>query len=139
MLDLAIGKCKVALLVVRHSLPLSQNGEHALERLAPFLRQKVESSEWPGTTLLNGVASVYYYDFGVECAEALKEVTDSLYSWEQPNLPEDLCLLRANTEPWLVSISHERDGYVRLSREKTTQVAKVLPALCAIMQREDTK
>jgi hypothetical protein len=42
----------------------------------------------------------------------------ALYEWRQPNYPEDLCLLRQDRSPWLVSIAHENDSYLCLSSGK---------------------
>lgn len=98
-----------------------------LKRLAPFLREKVSSSEWPGTRLLNQRASVFCYNFGVECAQVLKEATNSLYAWQQPDLPEDLCLLFTDGDPWLVTISHERDSYLSLTEEEKAHLLNVAP------------
>lgn len=56
LLDCAVGQCKSALLVVRPSLPLSSHGTKVLKTLQPFLTQKSEASEWPGTILSKGHA-----------------------------------------------------------------------------------
>ena len=136
LLDLAAKECRVALLVIRRSLPLSGRGMNVLSRLERFLRDSVESSEWPGTKLLGEAASVLHYDLGPECAEVLKEATDSLYGWTQPDLPEDLCLLKDEGMPWLVSIAHERDGYFCLSQDERNRLLSSLPQLSAVLAEE---
>src|SRR5437667_6472332 len=88
LLDYAVDRCGIALLVVRPSLSLSHEGNQVLEKLAPFLKEGSESPEWPGTRLLGGTAMVFRYHFGVECAEILKGAANALYSWRQPDLPE---------------------------------------------------
>lgn len=45
--------------------------------------------------------SKHYKFIGLE-----KEMTDSLFNWRAPNLPNDFCFLKRNNE-WLVNTSHE--------------------------------
>lgn len=125
--------CSMALLVVQ-TMALEQSGHKVLARLAPFLEDKVESSEWPGTKLYGRTASVFQYHFETESAEILAGAADGLYDWLQPSLPEDLCLLRADGVPWLVSIAHEKDGYLELSQDERSRLFDALPALQALTE-----
>ena len=131
----AVVDCNIALLVVQ-TMPLEQRGQEVLTRLAAFLIEKVESSEWPGTKLLNRTGWVFRYRFEPESAEILAGAADALYDWLQPNLPEDICLLRADGTPWLVSIAHEKDGYLELSQEEKARLFDALPAFRSLI--EDT-
>ena len=130
LVDCALIYCDVVLLVVPGSKPTKSTLE-TLERLSPFLSRKSEESEWPGTKLLGAGAgaTVYYYRFTSESAAVLKNITSSLYSWCQPKLPEDLCFLRIDQSPWLVSIAHEQDSYLELTEDERSQLAKLLPEL----------
>jgi hypothetical protein len=138
LLSYAMGVCSQALLVVRHppSLPLDGHGAEVLERLHPFLLRKIESSEWPGTKLFNHTASVFYYNFNSSCTSVIGNAADSLFSWLQPNLPEDLCLLKADGEPWLVSISHEKDGYLNMTDDEKRSLVNALPWIGPILKGE---
>jgi hypothetical protein len=129
LIDYAALNCKTALLVVRHTIPLAPQGKEVLDQLAIFLRQQEESSEWPGTNLLDSTALVLRYEFGLECAQVLKRFAGSLYNWQQPDFPEDLCLLRDDGEPWLVSIAHEKDGFLYLSQDEVRNLFNTLPAI----------
>ena len=71
---------------------------------------RAEHSEWPGTRLFSGTASVLHFTYCEEVKDILGRAVDGLYEWMAP-LPEDLCLLRGE-RPWLVSIAHERNGYL---------------------------
>lgn len=115
LLNYAVDACEVALLVVRPDLLLSKTGEKVLAQLRTYLQEQTEASEWPGTQLLDGIAKVFCYSYEPGCIAILARAADALYSWEQPQLPEDLCLLRADGDPWLVSIAHEKDSYLFLS------------------------
>src|SRR5690349_5480356 len=96
LLGYATGECNQALLVVRHPPvpPLSSRGSEVLRKLQPFLVKQEETSEWPGTVLFGHTASVSHYTFDLASARVLRNAANSLYSWLQPELPEDLCLLR---------------------------------------------
>jgi len=132
LLDFALGKCETALLVLGPFL--TARGQTVLAQLEPFLKQKAESSEWPGTQLLGGTAWVLRYHFTSECAEILKRAVSGLYRWLQPDFPEDLCLLRTDGRPWLVSIAHERDGYLDLTSEEKTHLFEAFPRLKALVR-----
>jgi hypothetical protein len=134
LLQYARGECVVALLVVRPTLPLSVTGENVLAQLEAYLQEQTESSEWPGTTLLDGVARVYRYRYAPECAAILARAAEGLYSWEQPHLPEDLCLLRADGEAWLVSIAHEKDSYLFLSDDEKARILATVPYMRSMIE-----
>jgi hypothetical protein len=138
LLDFALSAAQFALLVIRSSLALHSSAEQVLAKLEPFLQEKEISSKWPGTTLHDAAASVFRYQFDPACAAVLKETAPSLYSWRQPELPEDLCLLRADRTPWLVSIAHEADGYLCLSEDEIKRLLKTLPQLKNIIRLDST-
>jgi hypothetical protein len=133
LLTYATEVCSQALLVVRRTLPLHGGGAKVLADLQPFLLKKRESREWPGTILSNSTASVFCYNFDSNCASILQNAAESLFSWLQPDLPEDLCLLKANEEPWLVSISHEKDSFLNLTYEEKERLLKALPSFRSIL------
>jgi len=139
LLDFAVNECRTALLVVRKRPPLTPQGLALVNRLKPFLASKEECTAWPGTgsadkddhelVALVEPASVRRYDYVPQCAELLKQATDRLYAWLQPELPEDLCLLRDDGSEWLVTIAHEHDSYLCLSAEEHTRLVDAIPQL----------
>lgn len=130
LLNYAVGRYNTALLVTRQTLALERAAEHVLQRLAPFLNQEHQGSQWPGTQLLSGeTATLHYYNLSEPCAKILQEAVDRLYGWQQPERPEDLCLLRADGSPWLVSIAHEHDGYLELTPEERDELLRAIPLL----------
>jgi hypothetical protein len=56
----------------------------------------------------------------------LKGDANCLDDWVVPGLPEDLALLRKDQTPWLASISHEHDAWLKLYDDE----AEVLRADC---------
>jgi hypothetical protein len=116
ILEEGLKHCNIVLLVVRNGLNLDATGHSILEKLRPYQLSKNEASEWPGTLLFDGSADVYLFRYVDAVFKLISDAADSFYGWEQPKLPEDLCLLRSNEDPWFVSISHERDCYFELTQ-----------------------
>lgn len=129
LIETSLHFCTTALVVVRPELELSLRGVSVIRNLEPFLIGKSALTEWPGTLLYRGFAWVSRYNLVSSCARVLEESTDSLYSWRQPDLPEDICLLRPNGDPWLVTISHERDSYLSLTKQDFDLLKQTMPEL----------
>ena len=117
LLRLSGAFCSEAILVRRDSLDVSARFEQVMTALRPFIVRIAETSEWPGTVLLTETATVSRFSLYAESIEILSSYADGLYSWRQPDLPEDLCLLRPDGQPFLVTIAHERDAYLDLAEE----------------------
>ena len=115
LLDHALGISTSGLLVVRDDLGLEPSAERCLAALGPFIVATEARSSWPGTILQGHTAKVISFRFDAGSAQVLKTFSTALYDWVQPALPEDLCLLRSNGEPWLTTIAHEKDAFLALS------------------------
>jgi hypothetical protein len=50
-----------------------------------------------------------------------------LFGWRQPELPEDLALLREDGTAVLASICHEHDAYLQLTDEEYERVVEAIP------------
>lgn len=107
LIDYAVGRCSQFVLVVQDDLGFSENGEKVLTALEPHLMEKTRSDRWPGTRIFDKTAWVCYYRCSEKAAEVLKEAANSLFSWQQPALPEDLSFLTEDGTPWLVNTAHE--------------------------------
>lgn len=136
LLQVASHWCSTALLVVRERLGLSELGAALTKQLEPFLLERSDSTSWPGTTLLDGSASVSTYRLDPTVVERLTAATSRLFGWQQPELPEDLCLLRPGGDPWLVTIAHEGDGYVVLEPTELEELRRDLPDFAALLRDE---
>ena len=119
--------CSTALLVVRDGIPGKGRIDETLSKLAPFFIRESRETIWPGTELMTGTARILRYTLSEKCAAVLSATVHGLYDWQQPLLPEDLCTLRDDGRPWLVTISHERDAYLCLSEQE----GKVIPTRIA--------
>lgn len=136
LLRIASRWCSSALLVVREHLGLSDEGAALTKQLEPFLFERKVATSWPGTTLLDGSASLSMYQLDPTVIERLTAATSGLFGWQQPELPEDLCLLRPGGDPWLVTIAHEGDGYVVLEPIELEELRRDLPQFAALLREE---
>jgi hypothetical protein len=100
-----------------------------LGALEPYVLARAKTDRWPGTELLGTEAERIDFRLEVGSAQILKSATDHLFGWEQPDLPEDLCLLREDGTPWLVTIAHEGDGTFLLTEEELRQLLEAIPDL----------
>lgn len=106
--------CPTFMCVVRSKLKSS--GLEFLTRLEPWVESVEEKSSWPGTELLGGQrARIHKFRSDPNLLSILAAPPGGLWSWIGPAYPENLCLLRADSSPWFVSITHERDGFLNLS------------------------
>ena len=130
--------CNEFILVVRPTLPLERNGKEILEQLTPFLREELHLQSWPGTTLLKGYARVHFYKLTPQSTAFLLNSANFLFDWCQPRLPEDLCLIRDDKSPWLVSVSHEKDSYLHLSKNELDHLLSTVPLLKELISPQAT-
>jgi hypothetical protein len=131
LLDFALSECTLALLV--ETRELTESGQEVMRQLAPFVIRKERSTEWPGTQTTRS-AMVYYYHYDAACAEVLKRRTNRLYAWHGGDLPDDLCLLRADESPWLGTIGHENDGYLELTDEEKARLVVGSPPIAPYLR-----
>jgi hypothetical protein len=113
LLDLAFDLCDEFILVVRkeQSLELNENAKSVLEKLNDHLKEIKEQTEWAGTILYEHTAYVYHYNTSPKAGEIIKEVSNSLYAWIHPDLPEDLSFYK-NGKPWLVNTAHDKQSFI---------------------------
>lgn len=107
LIDLASSICNQFILVKRNEIHINESANIVLQELMPYLQQVKEQNKWPGTATLGRPATIYYYSLNNESKEKLKKYADGLYSWVQPNLPEDLCFLKSDGQAWLINTAHE--------------------------------
>lgn len=112
LIDLAFEICDEFHLVVRKDLGSTRKFAPLLKELENSLKVVKKTNEWTGTMLGGGQkAKVYYYHADSHAKKIVKRAASSLYSWLQPDLPEDLSFLKKG-EPWLVNIAHEEESYI---------------------------
>jgi hypothetical protein len=96
--------------------------------LRPFLHQQRTTSEWPGTKLLRGVATVRWYRFTPQARQVL-QFAGRLYAWRWPDRPEDLAFYYADERCWLASIAHEREAFIDLDETGLQALRREVPGM----------
>ena len=128
--------CSFFVLVIRKDIGCGEKICELQNTLKPFLIRSYESKEWPGTILLDDCACVYEYKLCDDTAIILRNNAKSLFEWQQPEFPEDLCFMRKAGKPWLISISHENDAYVQMTKKEYQYIAEHAPNLSANLWRQ---
>lgn len=130
LLQEAFAVCDSFQLILRSDMGVTyKNYQPVLDALQPsFLMQK-KQSEWASTILGgNQTVEVYYYQTDRNALTVLKKFANSLYSWEHPELPEDLSFFQKGKE-WLVTSSHEQWCVISPSNEKERKMVASIPGL----------
>jgi len=123
-IDLVLRFSDKFLLVERKDMGSSDNLKKVLKKLESSLIEMKEQSEWPSTMLGDGAtAKVYYYNIDNNSKKVLKEESNSLFSWQQPKLPEDLCFIKGDNA-WVSTSSHEE--FCDISSEDKTIIDDIL-------------
>jgi hypothetical protein len=128
LLTCARSQCDTAVLTVDTARDLDPAGQELVDRLASQLRSETRSGE---TRLLR-------YDLTQECIDLLGQAP-GLFAWRQPGLPENLCLLRPDGSPWIVSIAAERIGYVEFTPFEKLLLGRVAPGLAAVLAHQGAR
>jgi hypothetical protein len=123
LLESALTQCSTVVLTVR------PNGEE------PRARAVVD--ELGPHRLQDGATGpVFRYRLSRDTVAILKRSARGLYEWRHPGLPENLCLLRADGTPWLVSIAAERLGYLELTPFEKLLLGRAAPGLAAVLAHQ---
>jgi hypothetical protein len=101
-----------------------------LDRVKIYEKDAASVTEWPGTRLWgNQTADLYRYKMTPDFIRILQDETSSIFSWITPNLPEDLCLYRADDSVLLATISHESDCFLNIEPDELRLLADAVPNL----------
>jgi Mg/Co/Ni transporter MgtE len=86
-------------LVIRDVLQKNKMA-HFLERINGHFLAKRIVSEWPGTKLLDNTAELYIFAVTPISIKVIMNSVENLYDWLEPKLPEDLCFLFSDSNPY---------------------------------------
>jgi hypothetical protein len=112
----------------RRQLSFDENAARIEAALRPFLVSTIETSEWPGTTLIGHSGIVRTYRLAPQSTRVLA-AAERLFAWLAPARPEDLAFYTADGRCWLGSIAHERDAFVRLEANDLNALGAAVPGL----------
>jgi hypothetical protein len=137
LLDLAMRFGKSFVVVNRAAL--SAEREQLRRSIGPFALCGKHGVAWPGTRLLNAeMADIYTCVLNTDFVNVLCHAARSIWEWLRPRYPEDLSFPRSSGIPWCVSITHERDAFVKLLEGELPAVKAILGAPLAF-QCEDQR
>ena len=128
LLHFAAFQCESFSLVWRDQFRVEKSADEIKEALQPFLISSVRTAEWPGTKLIGHQATVRHYRVSDESVKLLYRA-GSLYSWLEPNLPEDLAFYGPGERVWLASISHEHVAWFLQASLKAAEIHAHVPTI----------
>ena len=136
LLEYALRTCKsVGLIMQVRGRPVP--ADDVIVRLEPYLLDRREVNEWPGSQLAFGHrARRDIFSFGPPVVGIMLSVADGLYDWENVELPDDPHLLRDDGGVWLGTVVHERDAWLELDEDEYRELAAEIPDVAALLQRE---
>lgn len=126
LLDVALPHCDSAVLGV--GARPSAEAAAALARLEPFATQPSGAE-----------GGMRRFAFTTESLPVLKQLAAGLYDWRAPDRPTDLCLLRSDGTPWMVSVAAQRLGYIELAPFERLLLTRAAPGLAAVMAHQGAK
>ncbi|WP_099189849.1 stage III sporulation protein AH [Tepidibacter mesophilus] len=129
LIDYASKICKEFILVIRNGQKLSKEGQKVFQKLNPYLKNSSKSKKWPGTETFGPPSSIYYYALNEETKDVLIQYANSLYSWVNPKLPEDLCFIKTDKSVWLYNVAHEKISWIENENESDLEFIKSIPGL----------
>jgi hypothetical protein len=128
LIGLALQDCSTGALITRPNLGRSATAVQLLEDLSPWLVEETSVRGWPGTTLLDGVATMHRFEAVSEVGAILRRV-DRLYGWLQPDYPEDLAFYNPNGTVWLGSCAHEGFAYMEAPTRSERELVSLMPGV----------
>ena len=124
------------LFVLRSGEALGETVAALLSTLEPHLVSRENVREWPGTRLLDETAEACAYHVNAVTLATIENAAPALYHWLHPDLPEDLCVIRPDGSPLLISISHEHDAYLNITERELDEIQRVVPGLVLALRPE---
>lgn len=71
--------------------------------------------------------TVHVYRLTPHVLSVITTVANSLYSWEGPDYPDSMALLRESWEPCLVTLPGDRLAYMYLTRQEMEELVSAVP------------
>lgn len=120
----------IGLIVRSDKVVLTPRAVGLLRALEPYLIRSERVAEWPGTRLMGGRTSLRHrYRLTPESLAAVLAAADDMFAWVNPELPEDLHLLRTDGTTVLGSIAQEDAVWLELAEDELTELLTNAPAI----------
>ncbi|UNK17825.1 hypothetical protein MNQ98_25880 [Paenibacillus sp. N3/727] len=128
LIDYAVERSRFFVFANRYGM--SESEEKVLYALKPFFIEKRHMGElYPDNAIAYSKGTYYIYKCCPEAGEILKETADSLFTWQHPNLPEDLCFWDERENDYLYVVAHEEMAGMNLDEEEAAALAESIPGL----------
>jgi hypothetical protein len=127
LIQLAFDTCDTFLFIKHSQLSYNQSFDKLVKELESDFICCNEQNEWPGTISVP-TAMVYYFHTSEKSKKIIKDITNSMFNWCAPILPDDLCFLKENME-WLINTAHERDSCIYTESEFEIEQLKKINGL----------
>lgn len=122
LIDYIYERSDVFGMVVRTDMDQNKSVRDFLKKNEDLITAKKMSHEWAGTITFGDKHEVYFFKTNEESRKVLDTV-DSIYSWRNPDLPEDLFFYREG-KIYFYSTSHEEiSGMVICCEEELEEFA----------------
>jgi hypothetical protein len=128
LISLALEDCATGAFITRPNLGRSATAAQLLDDLSPWILEETSVTEWPGTRLVDDVATLHRFETVPDIEPLLRRV-DRLYGWLQPDYPEDLSFYNADGAVWLGSCAHEGFAYLEATQRSQQQLATLMPGV----------
>ncbi|NSL51523.1 hypothetical protein [Calidifontibacillus erzurumensis] len=87
-----------------------------LDQFQPYVIETYKTKKWANTITKGSPATVYVIRANKETCKLLQQLSNSLYDWIAPNLPEDLTFIKDNVA-WFTCTTHEKIGGFSISSD----------------------
>ena len=115
-------------LVAHTKLTLSDRGVQLCDALSEFLIECADTDEYPAGRLAWGTIRVCRYALTPASLGVIESACDHLFDWQEPALPNDLCLMRGS-QAWLVTMASDRTAVLSLDPDQREVVCTAVPGL----------
>ena len=133
LLEYALNTCTFASVTVRPELSLSKKGREAVDLINNFRCNQEDKKSTPWAQIFDSQADTVMFRYTPESLSSLFWISTRIYQWQQPDLPEDLCLLRPDKSELLVTNAHARSSYLVMTREEKLALVSQIPKLSKII------
>lgn len=94
-----------------------QYDEQVLAQFRPYVIQTYQSKSWAGTVTQGPPATIYIMKANENTCKLLQQLSNSLFDWVSPRLPEDLTFLKDGRDVFS-STTHEKMGCFELKEDE---------------------
>jgi len=136
LLDAALTDCRFVVLTMPPRYWVRRPTRKILKQLKPYLLEDVWTDNAASAVQMGERIHQYRYSFNARSAQILKDVSDSLFAWQQPHRPENLSLRRADFSYWLVTVGRQQSGWFTLTELEWQHLREVVPQIEAVVKPE---